>query len=335
MFIFEGQNINPNSGPIVANNAEEYTLQFNDDDGSFGVDDQDDTVTIINVTDPNNPVETYTDVSFVYIGAGVFPANATPAALVGREVVVIDIVDGGGNVIDSFFLFTDDGPNTLIANGNARLNRNSLNDDPNPICLVEGAMVTTPIGSTPVQSLKTGDMVSTSEGPQEVIYVSSAEVSSLTQILSPHTRQVVIAAGAFGDGAPAAELRLSQQHRIKFSGLVAETMFGANIVFAPARAFVGMKGVSIAAPGAPFSYHHVAVAAHTAIHAEGLEVETLFVGDVVEGVMSGADLKEVKGALAKAGGDARPAAGGMLLTMAEGRVLSEHLSIAAAAEVVL
>ena len=325
MLIFDGQNINPNSNPIVANNAEFYTLEFTDDDGLLGFDDQDDTVTIINVSDPNNPVTVFADVSFSFEGTGVFPANATPAELAGREVAVIDVLDGSGNVIDSFFFFIDGGQSAPIANGNTRLTRNDLDVTPTPICFSEEALVDTPGGAVPVRDIRPGDMVMTTRGPEKVLYVSTSEIDALSQVLSPNTRRVRIKQGAFGPGAPARDVRVSQQHRLTVSGAVAEMLFGAETVMAPAKAFVNGDSVVIEPAGAPFSYIHFALARHATVLSSGLPVETLFVGDIAAEVLSAPDRAELTAALAAEGVCARQEAEGVLLSVREGRVLSDAL----------
>lgn len=296
-FTFDGQNLNPNSNPIVANNAELYALTFSHDDGLFGFDDQDDTVTIVNVTDPNNPVTEFTDVSFTYIGNGVFPPNAQPPELAGREVAVVDVLNASGNVVDSFFFFVDGGQTPPLGNGNTRLRRSDLDPNPTPICFVEGTLINTPDGPQAIEDIRVGDYVMTSTGPSKVLFAASRKVEALEQFLSPGSRRVIVSRGALGANLPTRDLSISQQHRVLVRGENVATQFGVDQALAPVKGLVDGERIRIATDATTFTYHHIALDRHAIILAEGASVETLFLGDQTEQLLSGPDWDALKAAL--------------------------------------
>lgn len=331
-FTFDGQNINPNSNPIVANNANLYTLTFDDDDGFFGVDDQDDTVTIVDVTDPNNPITVFTDVSFTYIGTGVFPPNATPPEIVGREVAVVDILDANGNVVDSYFFFIDNGEQTApLANGNSRLRRSDLNPDPEIICYAAGTRIMTPDGPRAVETIVEGDLIETASGPAKVIFTASHEVSGVEQMLNASLRAVVVKRGALGPDIPSCDLVLSQQHRVVLQGADVVLHFGVDKVLAPVKGLLDGERVVLSREMSATTYHHIALDRHDIVQAEGADVETLYIGDEAAKMLSAPDWSLLTRALAAEGASLTPKAALPFLSLQETRALWHKMTSRVAA----
>jgi hypothetical protein len=126
-------------------------------------------------------------------------------------------------------------------------------------CYAPGTLVATPFGHRPVETLRAGDAVLTAAGAARLLtWVGSwaADPGDAAQ------RAVRIRAHAFGPGRPARDLVVSPSHAI---------WLGAAMV--PAVALLdGVRVVREAA--APARYHHIALARHAAILAEGLPAET-------------------------------------------------------------
>ncbi len=145
---------------------------------------------------------------------------------------------------------------TTFSNGAAQLLVSTTVAMP---CYAPGTLVATPFGQRPVETLRAGDAVLTAAGAARLLtWVGSwaADPGDAAQ------RAVRIRAHAFGPGRPARDLVVSPSHAI---------WLGAAMV--PAVALLdGVRVVRETA--APARYHHLALARHAAILAEGLPAET-------------------------------------------------------------
>ncbi|WP_282157193.1 Hint domain-containing protein [Shimia thalassica] len=149
-----------------------------------------------------------------------------------------------------------------------------------PVCFVKGARIRTPSGDTPVENLKVGDLVTCADGgSQEILWMSQRDFSFQELLIHPEFRPICIAADLFGVGVPAADLWLSPQHRVMFSGWEAELYFQNPEVFLPAVSLsAGREGTgSDIANGV--TYFHMMFAQHEVIFANDLPCESLFPGD--------------------------------------------------------
>lgn len=126
-------------------------------------------------------------------------------------------------------------------------------------CFAAGTRIATPDGECPVEGLRPGDMALTPSGPRVLQWVGRRDGDARR---ARELRPVRIAAGALGPSLPRRDLWLSPRHAVLLDGLLI-----------PAVALVGLPGVERAPPG-PVRYHHVALAGHGIVLAEGWPVET-------------------------------------------------------------
>ena len=136
-----------------------------------------------------------------------------------------------------------------------------------PACFTPGALILTPGGERPVETLRAGDLVQTLDrGPQPVDWAGRRPLD-LTRA-PEHRRPVRIRAGALGPGRPLRDLTLSPQHRVL-------TRDGGDEALAPARAFAlaATPGVESVAAGRT-AYFHLLLPRHEILFAEGLPVES-------------------------------------------------------------
>jgi len=151
---------------------------------------------------------------------------------------------------DSFAL-SSDGMNTTI----------SLN------CFAAGTRILTPRGEVPVEQIAVGDELITLRDPArptaKVIWTGRRALDLARANGAQALWPVRIAAGAFDDGVPARDLRVSPHHAIYWDGNLFE-------------AFSLINGVSIVQePDCRFiTYHHLEVEGHDVLLAEGLPAET-------------------------------------------------------------
>ena len=150
-------------------------------------------------------------------------------------------------------------------------------------CFAAGTRIATRRGSIPVEQVKPGDMVVASDGRQHrVLWVGSKRIN-LAALCDDHYRKLVpvrIRAEALGAHPPYADLVVSQQHRIVLRHPMTETMFGLGDCFVPAVTLVGYLA-EFATDITEISYHHILCAEHVTLFANGVEAESLFMGDLL------------------------------------------------------
>lgn len=142
-----------------------------------------------------------------------------------------------------------------------------------PPCFVAGTRVRTPRGMRPVESLRVGDMVLTSDrGAQPVRWIGTRTVRA-AEAFAP----ILFKAGSFGN---ARELMVSPQHRMLVSGWRAELLFGQEEVLAAAKHLV--DGVNVVqAPRREVTYVHILFDRHEIVDAEGVASESFHPGDYI------------------------------------------------------
>jgi hypothetical protein len=147
------------------------------------------------------------------------------------------------------------------------------------ICVARGTLIATPSGEVPVEELHPGDLVLTADGRAEKIrWIASRHLSAAELAADPTIRPIRIAAGAFGDGRPARDLRVSPQHRVFLTGWQAELLFGAESVLVPAKGLVDDCAVGVDRAVEEVEYFHLLFDRHEVILTEGLPTESFFPG---------------------------------------------------------
>ena len=111
-------------------------------------------------------------------------------------------------------------------------------------CFTPGALIHTPSGRVPVETLKVGDMVLTRDnGRQEIRWVGRRTLSSGQLRADPRLRPICIPAGSLGDGVPSRDMTVSPQHRILRRNAMFEQYFGEPEVFLASKHLRGHHGV--------------------------------------------------------------------------------------------
>jgi len=130
-------------------------------------------------------------------------------------------------------------------------------------CFATGTRIATPEGDMPVEALRPGDVVQRARGGSaEVVWVGHRRVDCARHPRPHDVRPVRIAAGALGPGRPARELWLSPDHALFLHGSLIPARYlvnGATIVQVPVPAV---------------TYHHVELARHDVLLAEGMPAES-------------------------------------------------------------
>ncbi|MCW3780510.1 Hint domain-containing protein [Defluviimonas salinarum] len=256
------------SGTIGTNTTGDLTLE----NGSGGFD-PDTTVWIGGV-----------EYQFQYDLTGTLPSNSqVPAALVGKEVSVITVLNypTSGVNTELFFVTDGSGTQTLMNDiGNGAIPLTGVTTTPNPVCFLRGTLIATPKGEVPVEALKAGDEVLTASGATATVrFAAARELTLMELLLNPDMRPVCIPQGAMGEGLPRADLWVSPQHRVLVRGWEPEMLFGQDEVLVAAKHLKFAPTLRRPARPETVEYFHLMLDSHDIVLSNGIETESLFPGD--------------------------------------------------------
>ncbi|MEO0913629.1 MAG: Hint domain-containing protein [Pseudomonadota bacterium] len=154
------------------------------------------------------------------------------------------------------------------------------------VCFTRGTMIETPRGLRAIQDLRVGDVVLTRDGgPQPIGWIGSRKTAA-----EGDAAPVRFSKGAFGLKE---DLLLSQSHRVMLTDWRAEAMLGASEVLATARQLLDGDRVFIDRSAPEVEYYHFMFDRHHVVRANGLEVESLFVGDAAMDSLGAASREEI------------------------------------------
>lgn len=198
-------------------------------------------------------------------------------------------------------------------------------------CFASGTAIATPQGSVVVETLQTGDLVTTRDhGAQPIRWIGSRRLGAADLALRPHLRPIRIRAGALGAGLPARDLLVSPQHRIALTGAQTRRVCGVPEVLVAARNLLGLEGVDIATEVTEITYWHLLFDRHQLIVAEGAVTESLFPGPEALKALSPAARWEICAVFPELARGARPAPARPLITGRQARALVERIGRARA-----
>lgn len=132
------------------------------------------------------------------------------------------------------------------------------------ICFYPGTTIATPSGPRAVETLAMGDEVLTHDGHVELVRWMGRQTVSTLFSDPQRVLPIRIRAGALGTGLPLRDLLVSPAHALLVDGILVQ-------------AAALLNGVSIMRETAVpevFTYHHVELARHSLILAEGMPAET-------------------------------------------------------------
>jgi len=146
-------------------------------------------------------------------------------------------------------------------------------------CFTPGAMIATPGGEKPVESLRPGDKVLTRDnGIQEIRWTGQRDLSAAELAVSPNLRPVLIRAGALGRGLPERDMMVSPNHRMLVSNERTSLYFEEHEVLVAAKHLVDNVGVK-AIETLGTSYIHFMFDRHEVVLADGTWTESFQPGD--------------------------------------------------------
>ena len=173
---------------------------------------------------------------------------------------ILTITENGFGVATLTFVGTYSSNNFVLTGGYPE---QSYDITYNP-CFAAGTRIAVRIGNVEVEHLHVGDTVLTASGELRAIVWTGRRAVDLRAHPDPAlARPVVIRRGAFAPGIPARDLRVSPDHNIAFDD-----------VLIPAKCLVNGLNVVVDFEALFVTYHHIELATHDLVLAEGLAAET-------------------------------------------------------------
>ena len=190
------------------------------------------------------------------------------------EFTVYDLVDVNGSA-EIYTGYTQEGPVTddqrlYTDNGDLSIGDTvSYTQGTFVFCFLDGTMIATPAGETPVESLAVGDLVLTADG--RAAPVRWVGVQTVVTVFADPLRSfpIRVTAGALGEGLPARDLLVSPDHALFLDGVLVQAGALVN----------GTTIVRETAMPERFTWFHVELDDHALILAEGVPAES-FVDNV-------------------------------------------------------
>lgn len=246
------------------------TGTINDDDGSL---DSGDSGTATFTLSGSGTAETLT-----YIGGG----NISLIGIGGVKLFPrpISIFEAGGQL---YFYLPNGLPPLTGVTFSIDINANTPTDLPGFVpCFASGTRIMTRRGNRAVEDIRVGDTVIGTDGRHHQVIWRGQRTVDLTRLSGEAYRKLVpvrIRSGVTNGHGPTTDLIVSQQHRILLRHPIAQTLFGLNGGFAAAKSLVGSLA-TYAEDLTEVTYHHILCAEHVTLLANGVEAESLYLGDV-------------------------------------------------------
>jgi len=165
----------------------------------------------------------------------------------------------------------------VSANGNSTVTITVFGLD-EPPCFARGTLIDTPAGPRPIETLRMGDEILTTDGgPVKIQWIGSKQTSIAEFPEREKYASIEIQPGAFGPGVPSRLLIVSPEHRIVLHGPETQLLFGESEVLCAAKSLVNGSTI-IQGQQEDVEYFHFLLEKHSVITAEGCKSESLYPG---------------------------------------------------------
>ncbi|WP_284163779.1 Hint domain-containing protein [Frigidibacter sp. SD6-1] len=162
--------------------------------------------------------------------------------------------------------------NLTIQNGGAPVDASALTLETTGVpCFTRGTLICTIRGELPVESLRVGDKVITRDnGYQEIRWIGSTTRQAIGR-----DAPILIKAGTLGNDR---DLRVSPQHRMLLTGMMAVLQFGEAEVLAPAHSLINGRTIR-REEGGSVDYYHMLFDTHEIVWSNGALSESFHPGE--------------------------------------------------------
>lgn len=149
-----------------------------------------------------------------------------------------------------------------------------------PVCFAKGTLIATPSGEIPVESLTAGDKILTAGGGEvDLKWISSSHFCYAEMLLNQRVCPIQIPRNHFGPNLPHTDLWVSPQHRVVLRGWNVELALGEPEVLVAAKHVMGQPDY----PGVRWKqgvdYYHLLFDRHEILVSNGIESESMLIGD--------------------------------------------------------
>lgn len=152
-------------------------------------------------------------------------------------------------------------------------------------CFTPGAMIATPRGEVPVETLREGDKVITRDnGIQEIRWTGNRTLNRSELAEGNNLKPILIKAGSLGRNLPERDMLVSPQHRVLITGETPQLYFEESEVLVAAKHLVGKQGVSVM-DTMRTTYIHFMFDRHEVVLSDGAWTESFQPGDQTLGAM--------------------------------------------------
>lgn len=130
-------------------------------------------------------------------------------------------------------------------------------------------------------------------GLKQIRWINARHLNASALAANPNLRPIRIRAGALGQGLPKSDLVVSPQHRMLVRSRIAQRMYCAFEVLAPAKKLLAIDGIDIATDLEHVTYWHFLLDQHEVVFANDAPSESLFPGPQALKSLPTAAVKEI------------------------------------------
>ncbi|MDQ2065637.1 Hint domain-containing protein [Xinfangfangia sp. CPCC 101601] len=160
-------------------------------------------------------------------------------------------------------------------------------------CFTPGALIATPRGEVPVETLREGDKVITRDnGIQEIRWVGQRALTGQELRLNSHLNPILIKRGSLGNDLPEQDMLVSPNHRMLVANDRTQLYFEEHEVLVAAKHLVGSQGVQ-AINSIGVTYIHFMFDRHEVVLSGGAWTESFQPGDMTLKGMGNAQRNEI------------------------------------------
>ena len=142
-------------------------------------------------------------------------------------------------------------------------------------CFTRGALIMTPTGPQPIETLEAGDLVITRDhGLQPIRWIGSAKLKARGPRGLRRRAPIRIKAGALGHNMPERDTLVSPQHRMLVSTPDTRLMFEQDEVLVAAKYLVNGDTITVANDVMEVEYFHMLFDTHQVVYADGAPSES-------------------------------------------------------------
>lgn len=143
----------------------------------------------------------------------------------------------------------------------------------NPVCFLEGTKIKCISIDVPIENLKIGDLIQTSQGPRAIKFIAKTTLP-MRDLTACGKQPIMLESHALGSLGPDAPLWLSPSHAIDFAGCLVEA--GALINGTSIHRVDSQQLQQAGFDPEVVTYYNIELEIHAVIYANGLAVESYY-----------------------------------------------------------